>query len=179
MKNAGGSAFGSTISVIQGEFKISNDPEVILSTVLGSCIAACLHDPVAQIGGMNHFLLPNRDGADSGDIRYGAHAMELLINGLLKQGAHRDRMQAKLFGGASMAANLRDIGRSNAAFAQEFLRRENLPIVSESVGGQMARRVRFWPTTGKAQQLLIPNNPDLQSPAISAPPRSSEPVTLF
>lgn len=173
---------GGTITVVQGEFHISGDPQVVLSTVLGSCVAVCLYDPTVHNGGMNHFLLPERAGACKSEIRYGAHAMELLINGLLKIGGRRETLRAKIFGGSSMAANLRDIGQSNSEFAKTFLHNENIPIVSESLGGTMARRVRFWPVTGRAQLLLIPNNPELQSPA---PPKPSalqspaESVTLF
>lgn len=168
-----------TQTVVQGEYRISDQPGVILSTVLGSCVAVCLYDATARIGGMNHFLLPSRDGSAKSDIRYGAHAMELLINGLLKGGARRERLLAKVFGGASMAANLQDIGRSNAAFAREFLQTEGLPIVNESLGGTMARRVRFWPVDGRAQQLLIRATPDPQTPLATAQPRPATDVTLF
>ncbi|MEC3862525.1 chemotaxis protein CheD [Mesobacterium sp. TK19101] len=173
---------GSTITVVQGEFRISDDPHVVLSTVLGSCVAVCLYDPTVHKGGMNHFLLPERAGACKSDIRFGAHAMELLINGLLKIGGRRETLRAKVFGGSSMATNLRDIGQSNAEFAKSFLHNENIPVVSESLGGTLARRVRFWPVTGRAKMLLIPNSPDLQSPASPRPlPMQSpvESVTLF
>ncbi len=168
-----------THTVVQGDYRISGEIDLVLSTVLGSCVSVCLHDPHAQVGGMNHFLLPSRDGSNKNNIRYGAHAMELLINGLLKKGARRDRLQAKVFGGASMAANLRDIGQSNAEFAKQFLDQEGLPIFSESLGGTMARRVKFWPYSGKAQQLLIPNDPGLSVAPAKAPTRKSESVTLF
>jgi chemotaxis protein CheD len=97
--------------VIQGEQAVSDDADTTLQTVLGSCVAACLHDPVRRIGGMNHFLLPD-DGTGT-DMRYASAAMERLVNELLKNGADRGRLQAKLFGGASIMSNLPDIGRSN------------------------------------------------------------------
>jgi chemotaxis protein CheD len=87
--------------VIQGEFKVSDDPNVVLSTILGSCVAACMRDPVAGVGGMNHFLLPGQANGTGGEAtRYGVHLMELLINGLLKKGARRERIEAKIIGGA-------------------------------------------------------------------------------
>ena len=97
------------VHVIQGEYKVVNDPNVVLSTILGSCVAACLRDPVAGVGGMNHFLLPGsamRRSSGGDATRYGVHLMELLINGLLKQGARRDRLEAKIFGGAKTIATL-------------------------------------------------------------------------
>lgn len=168
-----------TVAVVQGEFKISSEPEVVLSTVLGSCVAVCLHDPGARIGGMNHFLLPHREGSGRDDIRYGAHAMELLINGLLKDGAARHRLEAKIFGGASMASHLQDIGSSNAAFAHQFLADESIPILSESLGGTLARRVRFWPESGRVQQMLIPSVIGLEENVQPATNTKSDAVTLF
>ncbi|HEY1072308.1 chemotaxis protein CheD, partial [Brevundimonas sp.] len=99
------------IHVGQGEHYVTSDPDVVLSTVLGSCVAMCLRDPVAGVGGMNHFLLPEGAGAgtDAGR-RYGAYAMELLINDVLKAGGRRDRLQAKLFGGGRMFDSLKDVG---------------------------------------------------------------------
>lgn len=169
-------------TVLQGEFRVSADPNVILSTVLGSCVAVCLHDPHNRIGGMNHFLLPGRETGDGVKIRFGAHAMELLINTLLKQGAARGNLVAKLFGGSAMSRNLADIGAANAAFACEFLSNEGIPVVSESLRGTSARRLKFWPVTGRAQQMLVPNDsaPDLPAAAPIAPPLPPVPeITLF
>ncbi len=162
-----------TLQIVQGEYRISAMPDEVLSTVLGSCVAACLWDSVAEIGGMNHFLLAegqSQTGAGR-DIRYGVHAMEVLINALLRSGARRDRLQAKLFGGARIAANLRDIGGSNAAFARGFLRDEGIPLVAESLGGTLARRITFHPVTGRARQLLIPATPEVEVIAPPPPPR--------
>ena len=145
------------VHVTQGESHVSSDPQVVMTTVLGSCIAACLRDPQAGIGGMNHFLLPDSgDGRKDGDsVRYGAYAMELLINGLLKRGARRERLEAKIFGGGKLFDGLSDVGASNAAFAERFLRDEGIPIVSSSTGGLSARRVEFWPATGRVRQRLV------------------------
>ncbi len=169
------------INVIQGDFAISEDPDAILTTVLGSCIAVCMSDSQRGIGGMNHFLLPSREGAHGANVRYGAYAMELLINGLLKQGADRHRLQAKMFGGASMMGNLRDIGASNAAFARKFLNDEGIPCLAESVGGTSARRIRFWATTGRVRQLMVSAEAEalpVEKPIPIPRPKSQE-ITLF
>lgn len=146
-----------TLHIGQGEHQISSEPGVVITTILGSCIAACIRDPKAGIGGMNHFLLPEGDAAADSEAgrRYGVNAMERLINGLLAAGARRERLEAKLFGGASMFDRLRDIGGQNAAFAHRFLNAEGISIVGGDTGGGMARRIRYWPTTGQAQQRLL------------------------
>ena len=113
------------IHVVQGEHYVTQDPDVMLTTILGSCVAACLRDRVSGIGGMNHFLLPGGEKRSGDDgMRYGVHAMELLVNNLLKLGARRDRLEAKLFGGARMLQGLTDVGELNASFAEDFLRRK-------------------------------------------------------
>lgn len=143
------------LHVVQGEYAVVTEAGVVLTTILGSCVATCMWDPVAQIGGMNHFLLPGDDDTSGDSMKYGVNAMELLINGLLQKGAHRPRLQAKLFGGAHVIQNLSDIGAKNAAFAHKFLRLEGIPCAAESLGGDRARRIRFWPTTGRAGQMLL------------------------
>lgn len=143
------------LHVVQGEFVVSSDADTALTTILGSCVAACMRDPISGIGGMNHFLLPGALAGGSEDLERGVHAMELLINALLRAGARRDRLEAKLFGGARMMKNLSDIGSKNAAFATSFLRQEGIACVGESLGGEQARRVRYWPVTGKAKQMLV------------------------
>ena len=168
------------VTVIQGEYRISDDPSVIFSTVLGSCVAVCLCDLERRIGGMSHFLLPSRAGKDGANERYGAYSMELLINGLLKQGAQRSRLRAKLFGGAKMMSNLGDIGTSNARFAHEFLANESIPILGESLGGTSARRIRFAPVTGRAKQLLVAGDVAEVAPIVAPPkPPIASDVTLF
>ncbi len=171
-----------TTYVIQGEFKASRDPQEVFSTVLGSCVAACFWDQGAMLGGMNHFLLPfGPDEGGSRSMRYGVHAMEMLINSLLRLGARRREMQAKLFGGARISTNLRDVGAANIAFAREFLRAEEIPCMAESVGGTMARRVVFYPTTGNARLLVVPNTAlDTQVPQkIELPAVRRDDVVLF
>jgi chemotaxis protein CheD len=165
-----------TIYVVQGEYRVSAEPEEVLSTLLGSCVAVCLWDPVGRVGGMNHFLLPfGPEGAKDGSMRYGVHSVEILVNDLLRHGARRDRLRAKLFGGARMSSRLRDIGTANAAFARDYLRTEDIACIAESLGGTSARRVIFRPTTGQAQQMLVP---DAIIEETSAAPRKQD-VTLF
>jgi len=144
---------GRKVHVIQGEFVVMDDPGVVLTTILGSCVAACLRDPHIGVGGMNHFLLPGAVGDDG--LRYGVQAMELLVNGLLRRGARRERMEAKLFGGARLFDGLTDVGDQNAAFAERFLRDEGIRHVGGSLRGDQARRIQFWPTSGRARQILL------------------------
>ncbi len=155
------------VPLTQGEFRVSDDPSVVLTTILGSCVAACLRDPAAEVGGMNHFLLPGTD--DRSDRReaesFGVHLMELLVNDLLRHGARRDRLEAKLFGGAATMKGLTDVGALNARFANRFLRHEGIAVVGESLGGACGRRVQFWPVSGRARQHLMSWVDDLTTPA--------------
>lgn len=151
-----------TVHVIQGDHHISDDEDVVLTTVLGSCVAACLYDPVRRIGGMNHFLLP--DKAAGRDISHASAEMERLVNSLIKQGASRGRMEAKLFGGGRMLAGLPDIGKRNGEAALAFLAGEGIALRAQSIGGTQARRIRFWPTSGKALQLLLDPQDELPPP---------------
>ncbi len=164
-----------TIYVAQGEFQTSGQPNVVFSTVLGSCVSACIWDPDLGIGGMNHFLLANSSDSDrSGSSRYGVHAMEMLINDLLKKGARRKSLQAKLFGGATMASNLGDIGASNARFAKSFLAAEDIACVAESLGGKNARRVIFRPHNGHVRQMIVENENFTENvaPVVKAAPQA-------
>jgi chemotaxis protein CheD len=150
------------IHLIQGDCRVTADPEVIMTTVLGSCIATCMRDPVAMVGGMNHFLLPEGQGTDRPtSMRYGAHAMELLVNALLTLGARRERLEAKLFGGARMTDGLTDIGDKNAAFAQRYLEHEGIRFLGGSTRGRQARKLQFWPVSGRARQLQLPHAPEI------------------
>ena len=137
------------VKVLPGEHYV-DDVEIMIVTVLGSCIAACLHDRVARVGGMNHFMLPDGGGEASG--RYGAYAMELLINELLKRGAQRSRLEAKIFGGGRVMQNFTaiNIGEQNAQFVERFLAAERIPIVSRDVLDVHPRKVCFFPVSGRA-----------------------------
>jgi chemotaxis protein CheD len=142
--------------ILPGEYFVTRSDEAI-TTVLGSCISACIRDPAVRIGGMNHFMLPedNSSGKSSwiegpGGLatRYGSYAMESLINELMKLGARRDRMEVKLFGGGKILSSMTDVGKKNIQFAKEFLRMEGFKIAAEDVGDVCPRRVMYFPTTG-------------------------------
>lgn len=144
------------IHLIQGDHYVTPDPNVVLTTTLGSCVAACVRDPLARVGGMNHFLLPDGEEVEGPDAqRYGAYAMELLVNGLLRAGARRERLEVKLFGGARLTDRLTDIGSKNVAFAERFLEREGIHLGAGSTCGDRARRLQFWPVTGRIRQLYL------------------------
>lgn len=128
----------------------------VLATTLGSCVSACLYeDGGTGIGGMNHFLLPDGDQASG---RYGVYAMELLINDLLKLGARRDRLRAKVFGGGAVIAAVTsiDVGRKNATFVKRFLATEGIPITGEDLMGPHPRKVLFFPATSEARVRRLP-----------------------
>ncbi|GAA0289418.1 chemotaxis protein CheD [Rhodovulum strictum] len=167
-------------AVIQGEYRVSRDPDVVLSTILGSCVSACIYDPVARVGGMNHFLLPGDDGLNKSEVKYGAMAMELLINELLKSGALRSQLKVKLFGGARVSSAFSDIGEKNVIFARSYLRREGFEVLSESLGGQQARRLHFRPATGAARLVMLPPTeaPPERRPSRPAP-KQDPGITLF
>lgn len=158
----------TTQSVSQGEYKSSNDPDIVYSTILGSCVCACIFDSDKKLGGLNHFLLPGGADDTKSTERYGAYAMEVLINELLKKGAERRTLQAKLFGGGVMLKNQENIGAQNSVFAKKYLKAEGIPCVSESLGGNFARRIHFHPVSGRARQFEVPANNTLDK-AITAP----------
>ncbi|OCW56210.1 chemoreceptor glutamine deamidase CheD [Hoeflea olei] len=161
------------IHVIQGEYKVTNDPEVVLSTILGSCVAACMRDPVAGVGGMNHFLLPGQSNGGAGEAtRYGVHLMELLINGLLKQGARRDRLEAKIIGGAKTISGFSNVGEKNAEFAHRFLTDEGIRIVGSNTGGLVGRKLEYYPVSGRARQYPLSGAETQKTVALeTAPPK--------
>ncbi|WP_255356558.1 chemotaxis protein CheD [Thioclava sp. SK-1] len=141
--------------ISQGEYATGGADSTSIATILGSCVATCMYDEVAQVGGMNHFLLPDSSGGLAHTASFGVNAMELLINDLVKMGARRDRLKAKVFGGGRMIAGLSDVGQKNGAFILDFLSKEGIPCVGQSLGGTQARRVEFWPSTGRARQKLL------------------------
>ena len=140
----------NAVKVLPGEYFVSGE-NIVIMTVLGSCIAACLWDSRARVGGMNHFMLPESDSTDVSG-RYGSYAMELLINEMLKLGARRETMQAKIFGGGQVMANFTtmNVGERNTSFVVNYLQTERIPIVSEDVLDIYPRKVVFFPATGKA-----------------------------
>ncbi|MGB8603131.1 MAG: chemotaxis protein CheD [Rhizomicrobium sp.] len=143
------------IQIMQGDSYVTGTGDEVLTTILGSCIAACIRDPIAGIGGMNHFLLPEGSGDDKDARRFGVNAMEMLINGLIKLGGQRKRFEAKLFGGANVLAQLSDVGSRNSAFAKKYLADEGILVIGGDVGGTSPRRIQYWPLTGRARQLAV------------------------
>ena len=135
------------------------DDDTALMTLLGSCVAACIRDPLLKIGGMNHFLLPDGDGSDGAPTRYGSYAMELLINDLLKRGANRSRLEAKVFGGANVLKGFtaNPVGTRNSQFVRNYLAAEHIPIVAEDLLGIHPRKVWFFPQTGKVIVQKLPH----------------------
>ncbi len=135
--------------VLPGEYFVSNE-DLVIMTVLGSCIAACVWDSRLRIGGMNHFMLPEGGGDTSG--RYGSYAMELLINEMVKMGSSREYMQAKVCGGGAEISGFTtmNVGERNTKFVLDYLATERIPIVSKDVLDIYPRKVVFFPVTGKA-----------------------------
>lgn len=143
------------IKVTQGEYRISTEKDVILSAVLGSCVATCIWDARSRVGGMNHFLLPFALETDDPNLSHGCFSMELLINELMKAGARRSRLQAKIFGGANLIRSSYRVGERNAEFARSYLMDEGIEIVSSDIGGSTGRLVEFFPANGRARVLKI------------------------
>ena len=136
------------VKVLPGEYFVHAE-DLLIMTTLGSCIAACLWDRNARIGGLNHFMLPE-GGGDSG--RYGAYAMEQLISEMMKRGASRGALEAKVFGGGQVIAGMDslNIGERNTRFVLDYLKAERIPVVSKDVQGIYPRKVCFLPASGKA-----------------------------
>jgi chemotaxis protein CheD len=150
------------VKILPGEYFVYNE-DLLIMTTLGSCIATCLWDRQAKIGGMNHFMLPDNGGGDSDSGRYGSYAMELLINEMLKMGASRLTLEAKVFGGGAVISGMNSInvGERNTAFVMDYLKMERIPVVSKDVLEIYPRKVCFLPFSGKAMvKRLAPTNPE-------------------
>ncbi len=170
------------MTIVQGEAKASADPRAEMSTILGSCVATCLFDPVAQVGGMNHFLLaepPRHLRHQAFDSDYGLFLMELLINEMLGLGASKSRMRARLYGGANLNPDLSPIGTANAAFARQFLDREGIPCVFEDLEGTQARRIQFRPVSGQVRARLVPSEVVPTQKPLGRPQSALGTVELF
>lgn len=147
-----------SVKILPGEYYATLQDEVI-TTVLGSCVSACIHDPEVGVGGMNHFMLPEPaasggrwgDTAAGRSARYGSDAMEQLVNTVLKAGGERGRLQVKIFGGGRILAQMTDIGARNIDFVRRYLKDEALALIAEDVGGTWPRHVRFYPAAGRVQ----------------------------
>jgi chemotaxis protein CheD len=148
--------------ILPGQYYVTQENEAIV-TVLGSCVSACIRDRLFNIGGMNHFMLPEshrQDGqwqAEEGgaSTRYGTYAMEKLINDILKHGGQRRNLEVKIFGGGRILAHMTDIGDRNITFVRNFLSTEGLPVCAEDLGDVYPRKVYFFPATGKVRLLRI------------------------
>ncbi len=140
--------------ILPGEY-FATDKNMVLVTVLGSCVAACIRDSRIGVGGMNHFMLPRSEKDPASPIsmsaRYGTFAMEILINQLMKMGARRETMEAKVFGGGNVLRGFtaNNIGESNANFVIEYLRNEGIRVTAEDMLGVHPRKIYYFPGTGK------------------------------
>jgi chemotaxis protein CheD len=150
------------VKILPGEFYVTADPEEVLVTVLGSCVSACIRDPAAQIGGMNHFMLVQNKSGSGGawgneleSARFGNFAMEKLINGMLKRGCQRERMEIKVFGGANVTSARNEIGTENGEFVLRYLKAEGLSCAAQDLGGPYPRRIIYFPMTGKVVRRLL------------------------
>lgn len=128
--------------------------DMVLVTVLGSCVSACIRDPVACIGGLNHFMLPEAtadESVASQPMRYGVYAMEVLINDILRRGARRERLEAKVVGGGNVLRGFgaNTVGERNAAFVTRFLGAEGIRVLGQDLGGPHARKIYYFPATGR------------------------------
>ena len=143
----------TVVKIFTGDCYVSRGGEMLV-TILGSCVSACLRDTTAGVAGMNHFLLPgdvSQTVQASEAARYGVHAMEQLINGLMRHGARKERLEVKLFGGGNVLKNSANIGGRNVAFIEDFARREGLAIQSSDLGGPWPRRIHFYTDSGKVR----------------------------
>ncbi len=142
-----------TAQILPGELYVTKIDEMI-TTVLGSCISACVRDLSSGIGGMNHFMLPaskNMNITDGSAARYGNFAMEQLINEILKNGGQRKNLEVKLFGGGQVLAHMTDVGKRNIEFALEYLQLEGLKLIAEDLGDRYPRKVQYCPSSGAAR----------------------------
>ena len=147
------------VKVFPGEHYVTSNPDEMLVTILGSCVSACIRDPFAGVGGMNHFMLPEAMGGGgdpvSESMRYGNVAMERLINDILIRGGVRQRLEIKVFGGGNVMKASSNIGHRNADFVEDYLAAEGLRIAAADLRGNLARRVHYFPTTGRVMMLEL------------------------
>jgi len=141
--------------ILPGEY-FATARDILIVTVLGSCVSACIRDPIAKVGGMNHFMLPHDSSGGSNtsvstSARYGSYAMEVLINNLIKMGGRRERFEAKLFGGGNVVKGftVTNIGDRNAHFATEYMQREEIKVIAKDLLDNCPRKVYFFPMTGR------------------------------
>ncbi len=171
------------VKVLPGEYFVYGE-DIAIMTTLGSCIAACLWDRERRVGGMNHFMLPDSGSAADGG-RYGSFAMELLIGEMIKRGATRSTMEAKVFGGGAVISGMNSInvGERNTAFVMDYLKTERIAVVSKDVLDIHARKVCFLPSSGKAMvKRLASTNTEMlaaQERAAQPAPAAGGSIDLF
>ncbi|MBL4907127.1 MAG: hypothetical protein JKX94_06715 [Sneathiella sp.] len=154
----------NVVRVLPGDHYITDSKNEMIVTILGSCVAACIRDPETGMGGMNHFMLPESSsgqwGAVSANMRYGNFAMETLINKILKFGCPRERLEVKLFGGGNVIPGTIKVGDKNGQFALNYLEYEGLTPKTYDLGGTYARRIHYFPETGKVDRLFLKRTSD-------------------
>lgn len=157
----------NVVMVLPGRHYVTSKTDEMIVTLLGSCVAACIRDPIAAIGGLNHFLLPENDSGHWGKtvdaaMRYGNHAMETLINDIVKRGGLRSRLEFKVFGGARVieGASALSVGQKNVEFIEDYLKNEGFDIAASHLGGVSPRRIHYFPITGKVQMRQLQRSAD-------------------
>ncbi len=147
------------VKLFPGEYYIARRTDEVLVTVLGSCVSACIRDPHAGVGGMNHFMLPHNEsgtwGEDAQSTRFGNFAMEKLINELIKAGCARERLEVKVFGGGNVTDSSNAIGSDNAEFVLRYLEAEGLRCAAQDLGGGLPRRIHYFPANGRVIRRLL------------------------
>jgi len=147
------------VKLFPGEFYITRKADEMIVTVLGSCVSACIRDPQAGIGGMNHFMLAQHTsggwGSDLRSARFGNFAMEKLLNELIKAGARRERLEVKVFGGGNVTESSNAVGTDNAEFVLRYLQAEGLRCAAQDLGGSHPRRIHYYPQTGRVVRRLL------------------------
>ena len=158
-----------SVRVLPGEHYVTENPEEVLVTILGSCVAACIRDPLTGTGGMNHFMLPRGEndswGGANNSMRFGNHAMEVLINRIMSRGCPRTRLEVKVFGAGNVIGDPstrsgQTVGERNAEFVRNYLRNENLAVAAMDLGGDHGRRVCYFPDSGRVKRLLLRRDED-------------------
>lgn len=154
----------TVVKLYSGDCYVSSVQDEMLVTILGSCIAACVRDPVARVAGMNHFLLPGdpSSSTQSDGARYGAFAMEQLFNKLMAAGGRKDRFEIKLFGGGNVIESSALIGTRNIAFVKDFLKREGLSIAAHDLGGDQPRRIHYFSADGRVMMRKLQRKEDMR-----------------
>ncbi|MGI9508144.1 MAG: chemoreceptor glutamine deamidase CheD [Geminicoccaceae bacterium] len=157
----------NVVMVLPGRHYVTTKDNEMIVTLLGSCVAACIRDPIAAIGGLNHFLLPESENGHWGStvdaaMRYGNHAMETLINDIIKLGGMRSRLEVKVFGGAQVieGVSAQSVGMKNVEFVQGYLKNEGYPVAAEHLGGIAPRRIHYFPITGRVQMRQLQRSAD-------------------